>query len=262
MRRMQWVVTVLLACASVAAAADGWTGLVVDASHLPIKRARFPRLFDEAGELLYPTSALCDNPDYQGFEGYQPTLTAAKGDKARVGAKPLVLHALALKDKDPLEGSVVLAAADADKVRALNAKGLALLDHDRVDLVIGLAVVATTPAADAKEVPVDAEVVVTFSKPLSDDSARSPLLVTVTAPDGTTGGGSTHWDARAKTATFRPSSSWAKATKYKVVVDKNAEADGLGQLDGGFEFSFATVTPPKEPAATPNEAGDQKKGKK
>jgi len=256
MRWLLWSVAALLGGSTLCQASDGWTGLVVDASHLALKRARFPRLFDEAGELLYPTPKLCDDPNYQGFEGYQPTLSEARADKARVGAKPLVLRALRVKDKDPLEGSLVLSPEDAAQVRSLNSKG-GLLDKDKVAIAIGLAVIGTKPAADAKDVAEDAVVEVVFSKPLSDDSARLPGLLSVTDAAGAAVGGTTRYNSGTKTATFRPSSSWVKGTKYTVAVDKNAEADGLGRLDGGHEFSF-TVASGDANAADGGDAGDKK----
>ncbi|MBI5832819.1 MAG: Ig-like domain-containing protein [Armatimonadetes bacterium] len=262
MRWVLWIMAAVLGCSSLAWASDGVTGLVVDASHLPLKRARFPRVFDEAGELLYPPPKLCEDPNYQGFEGYQPTLTEARADKTRVGAKPLIVKALKVKDKDPLEGSVVISAADAEQVRALNAKATALLDKDKIAIVIGLAVVQTKPAADSKDVAEDAIVEVVFSKPLSDDSARSAALVTVKTAEGAAVAGSTLYAVSTKTATFRPSSSWAKGTTYTVVVDKNAEAEGLGRLDGGYQFSFTTVVAPKEAGgAATADGGDGKKQK-
>jgi hypothetical protein len=241
----------------VSAPAQEPTGVLIDAAALAIKRARFPRVYDEDGQMLYPTPALMRNDAYtgDGFRGYKPCVTDAKEDKARLGASPLVIKALKLrpKNQDPYQASVVVGKDDAAKLREVNTK-LKLLDKDKFCISIGLAVLKTEPAADAKDVAGNVTVKLWFSKPLSDASIESRTLITCSDEKGSAVPGKLTYDRDEQCISFQPSSPWAKGTKYTVKVAREIESDGRGCLDGPFTLSFATPAGDKDGAAG---AGDK-----
>jgi hypothetical protein len=232
-----WFLALSILSAAAAWAVDEPTGVIVDASCLPIERARFPKVCSEQGTMLYPPEKLCSDPNYQGFEGYKPTLGEARGDKTKVGERPLVLKPLGLKPGDAFHGSVVVGKDDAEALERLNAR-FGLLDKDRLVIVIGQGVVATAPKADAADVKPEAEVTVTFSKPLAPDCTHNPALLSITDPSGATIGGRLAYREETKTLCFQPSSPWTKGTKYTVRCSRLLEADGGGGLDADFVFSF------------------------
>lgn len=237
---MRWSLLLLCVTGLAAVAEEDATGVIFDASPINIGRARYPRVFDPDDKQVYPPPALCANPAYRGFEGYKQKLGDAKAFRLKIGARPLVVVAAKAKDNDPFHASLVVGKEDAAKLRELNAK-LGLLDKDKVLLVLGLSVVASTPAADAKDVKPDAPVTVTFGKPLNKASAGSSTLVRLSDAAGATVAAKLSYDAGQFRFTLHPSSPLAAGAKYTITVSRDAEAECRGQMDADFTLSFTTA---------------------
>jgi len=105
---------------------DAPTSLVVDARGLKLAPALAPRILDEAGKEIYGPATLDDaGRRAGGTAAYARDLEAARAaSKDRVGERPLVVKAVAVKGSD-----VVVSAADA---AALSGKRLGFLGQARV----------------------------------------------------------------------------------------------------------------------------------
>jgi hypothetical protein len=244
----------MLQASVVAGPPDGATGIVVDGSALEIDRARFPRVYDEGDNMIYPPDKLCADPNYQGFEGYKRCVDDAVKDAKRVGGKPWVITPLRLKGNDPIHGSVVVNAEDAVALRRLNVER-GLLDRDRVAFVLGMAVAEAEPAGEAVKAKPEAPVKIKFSKALADSCADNASLLSVTTADGTIVGGKVRYDADSKTLVFSPSSPWAPGTKYTVRVSHLIESDLGGVMDADYVFSFQVAAGESHAASSDRPGG-------
>jgi len=95
----------------------GYTGLIVDARNLNLKSSFSPRVYDEAGNIIYGNKYI--DPDFaisQGMVDYS-SLNVALGGSTRVGTKPLVVRAIRVVDND---FNVVISNEDAQKALAAN----------------------------------------------------------------------------------------------------------------------------------------------
>ena len=115
--------------AAAAAGEAGPTGLIVDARGQPLTPALAPRLLDESGGEVYGPSALA--PQARGSSGaaYARDVDSARRElKGRVGERPLVLTAVAVRGSD-----VVLKGAEAQGLRGARflAEGRVVIVTDR-----------------------------------------------------------------------------------------------------------------------------------
>ncbi|WP_425059521.1 hypothetical protein SCACP_01110 [Sporomusa carbonis] len=101
-----------------------YTGLVVDATGLPLVRAMSPVIFDDSGRAIYGHVNII--PEYavsQGMIDYMATpedIRALELGQSRAGTTPIVVKAIGLRDNDV---NIIISQADADKVLAANAQG-------------------------------------------------------------------------------------------------------------------------------------------
>lgn len=97
-----------------------YTGLVVDARHLDLKRGMSPRIYSESGQLLYGgVLASADLVQEQGVVAYGPELTPQLLSRLAVDpeypySKPLVVEAIQVAD--PSQTGVYLNEADTQRV--------------------------------------------------------------------------------------------------------------------------------------------------
>ncbi|HEY3378708.1 MAG TPA: hypothetical protein VGL77_14570 [Armatimonadota bacterium] len=109
-----------------AAQPGGYTGLVIDCRDLGLSRSMCPRILDQTGANLFGTLTVSEEMVNEcGIAGYyqssdDPTLPE------RVGKHPIVLKALRVSGGKVFKTDVVLGPADAEFVRAENAKTLFL----------------------------------------------------------------------------------------------------------------------------------------
>lgn len=239
----------LFATLAVPAAAEEVTGLIVDATLLDLQRCRFPKLYDPDGVMIYPTRQLCQNADYrQGFTGYAPTLNAARRHK-RAGANPLVLRPERLNEQDPTRGSVDLTAEQTKQLLALDAES-GVLNGDRVVIVIGLAVIETTPADGATMAP-DTPLRVVFSKQLRDGEPEKPGQVSLMDADGRPVPVEIHHRALERTVEIKPTAPLERGRGYRLTLSGKLTAISMATLvdDVQVAFTIESQPPPSDPAA-------------
>jgi hypothetical protein len=108
-----------------------FSGLVVNARGLGVTPSMAPRIVDESGKQIYSAEIVSD----QGLQQGGIASYAKSEDKAteRTGAKPLIVKALRLADKSKTD--LVIANADADKLRDPNTNLSFLADGKVVILV-------------------------------------------------------------------------------------------------------------------------------
>ncbi len=111
--------------------AETFSGLIINARGLGITPSMAPRVVDEAGKEIYGAEFVSDKGLQQGG-----IASYAKNDEKaaeRAGAKALVVKALRLADKTKTD--VVIANADADKLRDPNTN-LAFLADGKVVILV------------------------------------------------------------------------------------------------------------------------------
>ncbi|NUP98763.1 MAG: Ig-like domain-containing protein [Armatimonadetes bacterium] len=233
------------------------TGIIVDATHLDLQRARFPKLYDPAGKMLYPPPKLISDANYrQGYTGYKPSLAAARLDTKRVGDNPLVIRPVGVNADDPTRGSVDLTEEQAAALRALN-QSAGLLDKDKVAIVIGLGIESSTPADGATDVTPEATVTVVFTKRLRRDAFEHPGLLVVTDSQGAALAGAIDHRWQERRVIFRPAQPWRPGESYTVTLSKRIESEIRACLDQDVTLTFTIC----QPAATdPAAPADKDKG--
>lgn len=100
--------TVKVAPAMAIPVKEDYTGVIIDAKGLKAEPALTPSLFDESGTELYPANIPAD-PDAivsRGIVSYAKSVDEAKTLTSRVGKKPLVIKAKAIRG--PLSADLVL----------------------------------------------------------------------------------------------------------------------------------------------------------
>lgn len=112
---------------------DGkWTGLIVDARGLDLRRALVPSITDDLGDRVYGPEFI--NRDFAvqwGMCGYVTGL-AEPFEADRVGAKPFMVKAI--RTSGPQSTDIVISTVDAGRIRAI-AEHVALLREGRVIVV-------------------------------------------------------------------------------------------------------------------------------
>ena len=104
---------VSLAAATPAPVKEDYTGVIIDAKGLKAEPAMSPSLLDESGQELY-LADLSVSPDTvieRGLASYAKSVDEAKTLKTRIGKKPLILKAKAVRG--PQRADLVLDRADA-----------------------------------------------------------------------------------------------------------------------------------------------------
>jgi hypothetical protein len=110
-----------------------YTGLVVDARGIQARPAMSPRILDEDGKEVY--GAMNVDREYavqQGMSGYARDLTAAQSNP-RVTNNPASVKGL--KTAGPGRSDIVIATADADRIRAAS-DNLTFMKKCRVMIVL------------------------------------------------------------------------------------------------------------------------------
>ncbi len=100
--------------------ADAYTGLIVDATDLNLKRCMSPRIVDENGRVLYPDARHLPDYDFlldNGMASYHESAPKAN----RAGSRPLIIRAIDVTGS--LEGDLVVSARTAEKILAANERG-------------------------------------------------------------------------------------------------------------------------------------------
>ncbi|MDR3563981.1 MAG: hypothetical protein P4N59_21445 [Negativicutes bacterium] len=98
-----------------------YTGVVVDARGLGLERVMSPRIYDEAGRIVYGNMYI--NPDNvvrYGMVDYAASpelIDAATTGRSRAGAYPIIVKAIRLQD---FNANVVISQADADLILTAN----------------------------------------------------------------------------------------------------------------------------------------------
>lgn len=114
----------------------GYTGLVIDARGLGVKRTMSPAVLTPDGRVIFGRSS---NPTpreeviSQGILGYYPSLAAARRS-GRVGENPLIVRAIA-RGEHVLKGDVVISPEDALRIWEENRKSH-FLERNRVAIVL------------------------------------------------------------------------------------------------------------------------------
>lgn len=108
------------------AAAEGYTGLVIDAKGMPLERTFCPGIFDTNGRAIYGVHNV--DPQYamtkgvaayaQGAEAW----AAAEGGQSRAGSRPLVIKAAALQERTKHKCDILVTPEDGDRILAENQK--------------------------------------------------------------------------------------------------------------------------------------------
>jgi hypothetical protein len=118
-----------------------FTGLIVDATKIAAKPAMAPRILDEKGEEVYGAAFISREFAVQrGAAAYVTDLQTA-GLDSRVGQKPLVAKALAVKG--PQSCDIVISNADAARLRKFS-EHLLFLKECRVVIVLSPAAAGDT----------------------------------------------------------------------------------------------------------------------
>ena len=99
---------------------DSYTGLIVDASDLNLKRCMSPRILDENGRILYPDQRHLPDYDYLLDNGMASYCVSAPNAN-RAGNRPLVIRAIDVTGS--LDGDLVVSTQAARKILAANERG-------------------------------------------------------------------------------------------------------------------------------------------
>jgi hypothetical protein len=102
-------------------------------------------------------------------------------------------------------------------------------------------VTSTTPAATAKDVPIQREITARFSKAMNDKTINSTTF-TLTGPGAVAVAGAVTLDAASNTATFKPASALAVNTLFTATVSTGAQDTGGVALASQHAWTFATET--------------------
>lgn len=100
--------------------ADSYTGLIVDATDLNLKRCMSPRILDENGRVLYPDARHLPDYDFlldNGMASYCESAPKAN----RAGNRPLIIRAIDVTGS--LDGDLVVSSRTAQKILAANERG-------------------------------------------------------------------------------------------------------------------------------------------
>lgn len=99
-----------------------YTGVVVDARGLGLERVMSPRIYDDAGRIIYGDKYI--DPDFvvsHGMVDYAATpdmMRSLEAGTTRAGASPIVVKAIGLKH---FNSDVIISREDADRILAANA---------------------------------------------------------------------------------------------------------------------------------------------
>jgi len=111
-----------------------YTGLIVDCSGLGLKPAMAPRIVSDAGEEVYGSAWVSrDWALKNGMVGYVKSVEQATAQKDRVGDKPLLVKATAVKGEQ--KADMVIPAADGRSLHAMS-ESLSFLSECRVLVVV------------------------------------------------------------------------------------------------------------------------------
>ncbi|HEX2951766.1 MAG TPA: hypothetical protein VHV83_19700 [Armatimonadota bacterium] len=104
----------------------GYTGLVVDCRGFGLTRSMCPRILDQTNTNIWGTVTVSEEiVNERGIAGYFKSMND-QNVKARVGNHPLIIKALRTSGGKVFKTDAVLSPADAEIVRAENAKSLFL----------------------------------------------------------------------------------------------------------------------------------------
>lgn len=110
------------------------------------------------------------------------------------------------------------------------------------------AVVSTDPTGTANNVPVNKDIVITFSDDIQEGTTTAYSGVVLTSSTGTAV--SITKGINGKTLTLHPTSSLAYSTSYTVTIPEGAVKNAAGnKLAGTYSFSFTTQSNPAIPPA-------------
>ena len=241
--RAQWAGLAILLLCGAALADEPPTGVIVDASLLDIKRCRFPKIYDADGTMLYPPSCLFSNADYmQGFVGFMPSVAEARKQTARIGERPWIVRPEQLHKADPTGGSVDLTTEQAADLKAIEA-ATGVLSKDRVLIVIGITVAATSPATDAVGVPAEAAIAITLSKPLRDGQRDRMEVFLKTADSEERIDGVVSYRADTHTLVFSPAAPFLPGATYEARLPADLQAETMATLGDIYRLSFTIAKP-------------------
>lgn len=244
MRGLRLALMALVLWSAAVRADEPPTGVIVDASLLDLKRCRFPKLYAPDDTMLYPPSSLFSNQDYmQGYVGYMRSVAEARQQTARVGERPWVLQPVRVHEADPTDGSMDLTQEQANRLAALEADHR-LLSQDRVLIVIGLAIVSTTPAPDATAVAPESLVRIQFSKPLRDSDRDRLTVYHLTADGESAVPGRVTWSSEDSALQFQPAAPFEAGERYEARLPADLQATCLAPLGVAFRLPFTIAMPP------------------
>lgn len=104
-------------------------------------------------------------------------------------------------------------------------------------------VLSTVPWNEAKRIPLDSPVEITFSEPL-DEREINAFNIHFRDSKGRDVAGLVHYDGKASMIRFSPAYPLNYSTGYKVTVDRSVKDLSGNNLAEDFNFSFWTVDPP------------------
>jgi TolB-like protein len=99
---------------------ESWTGLVVDASGLPLQRAMGPRILDEDGHVLYPDPGHVPSTEFLEDRGMVAYVQAGQ-DTPRSGSRPLVVRVMGVTG--PAREDVIVSNEVAEQIRQADQSG-------------------------------------------------------------------------------------------------------------------------------------------
>jgi hypothetical protein len=102
-------------------------------------------------------------------------------------------------------------------------------------------VTSTTPAATARDVPVQREITARFSKAMNDKTINSTTF-TLTAPGAVAVAGAVTLDAASNTAIFKPASALAVNTLFTATLSTGVQDTGGLALANQHAWTFTTET--------------------
>jgi TolB-like protein len=97
-----------------------YTGLIIDAGDLQLKRCMSPRILDETGRVIYPDQRHLPDYDFLLDNGMASYIASAHGS-ARAGSRPLIIRAIDVTGS--LDGDLVVSSHAARKILAANERG-------------------------------------------------------------------------------------------------------------------------------------------
>jgi len=124
---------------------------------------------------------------------------------------------------------------------------MAISGCDFIKSIIGIdttppIVASVSPTAEAVDVPLNSQVVVTFSEPMDETAAKDAFSVIPPVA------GKFSWSNQSTVLTFTPDTGLVSSTEYTVTIATQAKDFAGNILTGAFSWRFTTIQVPIPPS--------------